>query len=98
LEFDFPLHNAAGSQIFPLHYAAVNHDPPPAALCNGESKQKILGKILPLHNAAGSHDSPPHNAEESQILLLHDAAESPHWQRRVKSNIFGRLTKTLKEQ
>ncbi len=70
---------------------------------------KILGKILPLHDAAGNHDSPLHNAAGSQILPLHDAAGSqispPHdaagsryWQREVKSKIFGRLTKTWKEQ
>jgi hypothetical protein len=59
---------------------------------------KILGKILPLHDAAGCHDSPRHNAVGSQILPLHDAAGSHYWQRGVKSKIFGRLTKTLKEQ
>jgi hypothetical protein len=57
-EFDFPLHNAAGSQILPLHDAAESHDSPLHAVVNHDS---------PLHDAAVNHDSPLHDAAESRL-------------------------------
>jgi hypothetical protein len=45
-EFDFPLHNAAGSQILPLHYAAWSH---------GSPLHDAAGNhVSPLHDAAGN--------------------------------------------
>ncbi len=71
MKFDSQLHDAAGSQIPPLHYAARKN----------KSRLYILhdvagSQMFPLHFAAGSQILSLYDAAGSQILLPHDAAGS----------------------
>jgi hypothetical protein len=48
LKFDFPLHEAEGSQISPLHYATGNQISPPHFAMGSQTQTS------PLHDAVGS--------------------------------------------
>jgi hypothetical protein len=59
LKSDSQLHDAVGSQIYQLHYAAERQNLT-AAFC-------IMQRGVKPHDAAGSQILPPHNAAGSQF-------------------------------
>jgi hypothetical protein len=101
LKSDSLLHDAVGSKISPLHYAAGGGKSRRCILCYAAGSQifplhcdsllhlAVGSQILPLHFGAWSQILPLHDATGTQVLLLHDAAGSqilpPHYAARSKA-------------